>query len=289
MVNNTVVRFVKDNGSEFVIQRDTDWRFLKNGLINIGTADGQLTYADNVMGDGGKIQNVRLTRVDRTIQAAYLKRDNNGTARQEFAKFFVPKTTYKIYVSYMGVTRWAEGTLYRMQLSENLDDEDLLTATVTFAFANPFWKSVDNFGHNIAEVVPMKAFPYLCKVGSEVPTGAFLFDRQVHLHNEGDINIYPDIIIRASDSCTNPIFYINDAFIKINDIMSSGDEITLNLGAMPPRIEKNGQNYFGHVDKSSQLTLCYLKQGDNIVSFNADDGASSLAVTVYYNKMYMVI
>lgn len=290
MKDEVIIKFTKPDKTSFTIRQNGDWRFLKNGLSGFGLANGQLSYVDNVMGDGGEIKNVRFTRVDRTISTTYMLRDYNANARKTFTKFFTPRTTYKIYLTYMGETRWADGTLYKLQMSENLDDDLLLTATMTFAFANPLWKSVDDFGKDIASVTEKWAFPWLCDISSEGnPVGVFNFDRMINMFNDGDVPSYPKVIILAKGYCENPIFIINDAYVKINDIMQENDEIELDLGALPPTIRKNGVNYFGHADKSSEFTKMYLDLGNNVVSFDADNGSDNIAVTVYYNKMYMVI
>jgi len=289
-MSEIIVKFVKPDKSTFVIRQEGDWRFLKNGLVGFGLVNSQLSYVDNVMGDGGEIKNVRLTRVDRTVSTAYMLREYNEQARKSFTKFFTPRNTYRIYLTYMGETRWAEGMLYKLQMSEKLENDNLLTATMTFAFANPLWKSVDDFGKDIAEVSERWGFPWMCDISkSGIPVGVFNFDRTVNLYNDGDVATYPKVIILAKGYCENPVFKINDAYVKINDVMQDGDEIELDLGALPPTVRKNGANYFGHADKSSEFTKMYLDLGNNVVSFDADNGSDNIAVTVYYNKMYMVI
>lgn len=289
MINEVVIKFVKPDNTNFIIRQNGNWRFLKDGLSGFGLADGQLSYVDNVMGDGGEIKNIRLTRIDRTIKAVYMLRDYNANARREFTKFFTPRITYKVYLTYMGVTRWAEGTLYKLQMSEKLDDELLLSATMTFAFANPLWKSVDDFGQDIAAITPNFGFPWMVEVDNPIPVGVFNFAREVNLYNDGDVFSYPRVIILAKGYVENPKIIINDAFVKINDVLAENDEIIMDFGALPPTVKKNGVNAFGKADKKSQFTKMYLDIGDNVVSFDADNGSDNLAVTVYYNKMYTVI
>lgn len=289
MINEVIIKFVKPDNTSFTIRQNGNWRFLKDGLSGFGLADGQLSYVDNVMGDGGEIKNIRLTRIDRTIKAVYMLRDYNANARRDFTKFFTPRITYKIYLTYMGVTRWAEGTLYKLQMSEKLDDTLLLSAVMTFAFANPLWRSVDDFGQDIAAITPQFGFPWMVEVDNSIPVGVFNFAREVNLYNDGDVYAYPRVIILAKGYVENPKIIINDAFVKINDILADNDEIIMDFGALPPTVKKNGVNIFGKADKKSQFTLMYLDLGDNVVSFDADNGSDNLAVTIYYNKMYTVI
>lgn len=289
MNKEVVLKFYKSNGLCFEIKSGGMWRFAKNGLSGFGIANGQISYVDNVMGDGGEIKNVRLTRVDRTIKAVYMDRQNNANARDEFLHFFTFGLTYKVYISYMNRELWAEGVLSKMMMSEHLDDTDLMGVTMTFTFANPLWKSTNDFGRDIASVQSGVGFPWMCKVGGSVAIGTFNFEHEIKIYNNGDVKIYPRVIIRANGYCQNPIFQINDAQVKIIDEMANGDEIVLDLGALPPRIEKNGVNFFGHADKQSEFTKMYLDLGDNTISFDADNGSDKISVTVYYNKMYVVV
>ena len=289
MKDEVIIKFYKPDNTSFTIRQNGNWRFLKNGLVGFGLANGQLSYVDNVMGDGGEIKNVRLTRVDRTVKAVYMLRDYNENARRAFTKFFTPRLTYKIYLTYMGVTRWAEGTLYKLQMSEKLDDELLLNATMTFAFANPLWKSVDNFGQDIASIFPRWGFPWMVELDHPVPVGVFNFSQEVIMNNDGDVASYPKVIIQANGYVQNPSITINSSTVKINDTLEDSDEVVLDFGALPPTVRKNGTNIFGKADKTSQFKGMYLDIGDNVVSFDADNGSDSMAVTVFYNKMYTVI
>lgn len=289
MKDEIIIKFYKPDNTSFTIRQNGNWRFLKGGLVGFGLVDGQLSYVDNVMGDGGEIKNVRLSRIDRTIKAVYMLRDYNANARREFTKFFTPRITYKVYLTYMGVTRWAEGTLYKLQMSENLDDELLLNATMTFAFANPLWKSVDDFGQDIASISPRWGFPWMVEIDNPVPVGVFNFSQEITMTNDGDVASYPKVIFLAKGYVENPKIIINGAFVQINDTLEDSDEIIMDFGALPPTVRKNGVNIFGKADKNSQFKLMYLDIGSNLVSFDATNGSDNLAVTIYYNKMYTVI
>ena len=289
MKREVILKFENEKGLSFKIHSNGMWRFAKNGLSGFGLANGQLSFVDNVMGDGGEIKNVRLTRVDRTVKAVYMDRMNNAQARSEFLKFFTLRKKYKVFISYMDREFWAEGVLYKLQGSENLDDTDLMGMTMTFAFANPLWKSIDDFGKDIASIMPTCGFPWLCPLDGSVAVGVFNFEREVTLSNDGDVDVYPRVIITASGYCLNPVFKINDAQVKINDTMADGDVIVMDLGALPPRIEKNGVNYFGHADKKSEFTKMFLVIGNNTISFDAENGSDNISVTVFYNKMYTVV
>lgn len=289
-MNNVVLKFVKENGEEFYIGSNYDWRFTKNGgLSGFGLANGDLSYTDNVMADGGQINRIRYKKVDRTVNCVYINPAYNKEVRNQFLSFFTPRTMYKVYLTYMGNTRWARGVLYKMQASEDTDEGNLMKFKMTFAFASPFWMSVDDFGKDIAAVTGTAGFPYLCQADVGCPTGIFNFAQEVHLTNNGDVETYPKVYIIAKDDVTNPVININDGFVRIIDELVADDEIEIDFTAIPPTVKKNGVNAFGKCDRESDFFAMVLKLGDNVVSFDADNGSDEMIVTIYYNKLYTVV
>lgn len=289
MESNVLLKFVKPNGATFSIGSNEDWRFTKkNGLSGFGKADGTVSFTENVNADGGFINNIRFGKKDRTVKCTYLYADNNYTARKQFLGFFTPHTTFKVYLTYMGVTKWAEGELYKLQGSEDTQEDRLQTFQMTFMFANPFWKSVDDFGRDIAEVKPMAGFPYISRLNVGAPTGIFNFSREVILTNDGQIAVNPRIILRANGTVLNPEVHIGDGFVRILDTLEQGDEIELNFTATPPTVKKNGVNALGRCDRTSNFIDMVLKVGDTIASFDAENGSDNVAVTIYYNKLFTI-
>ena len=152
-----MIRIVRDDSKEFIMD-GTDWRIKE--LSGFGSFDNDITMIANAIGDGGIYGSNRVAQKDRTIVAKSRNPVMNEILRKVALSFFNPKKTFKVYVTYMGVTRWCEGKIHKFDLpTENI--HTTMTLTVTFLFANPFLKSFDNFGKNIASVVGMCGFPYL--------------------------------------------------------------------------------------------------------------------------------
>lgn len=288
-MDNREITFYRDDGKVFRVGDAQAWKFLKgNGMNGFADFSGAISQVENYSTDGGRVENVRLSLKDRTIGLAYTNIANNKIARDAFKVFFIYNMKYNIYVTYMGITRWARGTLYKMQMSDAAEDY-LQTAKMTFRFENPYWLSVDNFGKDIASVIPMVAFPYICPVNVGTTAGKYEFDQEVEIINDGDANAYPVITIAAKGAVTNPSIVINGASVKMIDTLTSGDEVVFNFESLPPTLKKNGVNALGLADRTSNFDDMYFILGKNTISYGADDGEANMSVAVKFYKKYALI
>lgn len=282
--------FYRDDGRVFRVGDSQPWKFSKgsNKLDGFTEFSGAASQVENYSTDGGRIERIRLSPKDRTIGIAYTDIANNKAARNTFTAFFIYNMSYNIYVTYMGVTRWARGRLYKMWLSDDAEDY-LQKAKMTFKFENPYWLSLDNFGKDIASIVPMVAFPYISPVGIGLPAGKFEFDQQVEIVNDADADTYPVITVKAKGNVTNPAIIINGEQVKLTDALTVGDEVIFNFEAIPPTIKKNGVNALGLCDRTSNFDAMYFARGDNTISYDADDGSTNMSVSVKFYKKYALI
>ena len=285
------VRILRDDNKEFLID-GTDWSIPSGGLEGFGMFENNITTADYAAGDGGFITSKRLGVKDRSITAKSRIVHLNDILRRTATSFFKPGSTYKVYVTYMGETRWCEGVIHAFSLpAENVNRK--MTMMVTFLSPDPYLKSYDDFGKNIAEVVGMCGFPYLCSItpGTVKGTaaGRRFFAQKVLLENDGDVDAYCKVVFRASGDVTNPKLTVNDHYVRVLDRMKAGDVIIMDFTKKPPTITKNGVNCVGKCDRTSDFDKMNLIVGNSEVSFLADYGTNVLEVSIYYNKQYAVI
>lgn len=286
MEHKVTIRIVREDSKEFIMD-GTDWRIKE--LSGFGSFENDITMIDNAIGDGGIYGSNRVAQKDRTIMAKSRNPVLNEILRKVAISFFNPKKTFKVYVTYMGVTRWCEGKIHKFDLpTENVYTP--MTLTITFLFANPFLKSFDNFGKNIASVVGMCGFPYLCNITPGTPKGTtgglFNFAQKVVFENDGDVDTYCKAVFTAKGEVVNPKLLINGNYVRVIDTMTEGDVIIVDFTKNPPTVQKNGKNFIGHCDRTSAFDDMALIVGDSEVSFDADNGSNLLDVSIYYNKLY---
>lgn len=232
---------------------------------------------------------------DRTIKAISRNIYMNDVLRAEARSFFSPKYTYSVYFTYMGTCRWFEGKIRKFVLpTANINKNQEMT--IVFLCPNPYLKSYDNFGKNIASVEGRLAFPYICSTDNNYPRimqgitgGRFNFAQRIILENDGDVDAYCKCIFEATGAVTNPKLIINDNYVRVLDVMEEGDTIEMDFTSNPPTVKKNGVNFIGHCDRTSAFDEMALTIGDTEVSFDADNGTNLLRVSIYYNKLYSSI
>lgn len=285
------VRIVRSDGREFNID-GSDWKIISSGLEGWGTFENDITTVDNAVGDGGIIVSDRIAQKDRTIVAKSTNRYLNDILRKAALSFFNGKFDYSVYLTYMGVTRWCEGRIYKFDLPTG-NVNRAMTLTVTFLCPNPFLKSFDNFGRNIAAITGMCAFPFLCSKTDGTPKGVtggrFNFAQVILLENDGDVDTYCKAVFTARGEVVNPKLTVNSNYVRLIDTMQLGDAIVIDFTKNPPTVDKNGSNYIGHCDRTSAFDDMALIVGDSEISFDADTGSNLLDVSIYYNKLYGAI
>ena len=283
-MSRVLVRFVRDDGREFTLN-DDNWKIPSNGLEGFGDFSNSVTIIDNGMGDGGVFSSRRVPQKDRTISAKSRNKHLAEVLRAEATSFFGPKRMYKVYLTYMGRTRWAEGAIEKFDISTNNIHQDMVL-TVTLLFADPYLKSYEDFGQDIASVSGMAGFPYLCTIAQGSPTGVFNYATMVNISNDGDVEAYCKVVFRARGEVTNPKLIINGHYVRVVDQMQDGDVIIMDFAASPPTVRKNGVNFIGRCDRTSEFDKMVLAVGDSTLQYDADHGTNVLSVSVYFNKLY---
>lgn len=288
-MHDMIMKFVKESGEVLYIGDAYEWRLQKTGAEGFSEFTGDLSVTQDYSRDGGVTDNIRIADVTRTLKICNVNCRNNKANREAIQKFFTYKAKYKIYITFEGVTRWIEGVLYRMAMNEPTNEDYLLKITASFHFDNPYFLSVDNFGKDIAELTPYFAFPWISQVGVGTASGIFNYTRSVILKNDGDNIAYPRIDIRFRDAVVNPVVSINNGYIRFIGTFNTSDSINIDYTVNPPKITNNGVNIMGICDRASKFDDMYIMIGENTISFDADNGSDEMSVSVYYNRLYMVI
>lgn len=286
-MNKVSFKIIRSDNKEFYID-SSEWLIPNDGLNGWGEVLNELSTSPKANGDGAYYLGSRIAEKDRSIGAEVISPLLNETLRYSATAFFIPKYTYKIYVTYMGRTRWAEGRIYKFKCSEG-NIYERVSFLVTFLFTSPFLKSIYDYGENIAEIVSSTGFPYMCKVGGTSPTSSFKFAKEVYIENNGHIGTYCKAIISAKNAVSNPKLLINDKWVRIIDELVKGDIIIIDFAGEPPTVTKNGVNALSLVDRESDFDGMKIEIGISKLEYDADAGDSNISVSIYYNQLFTCI
>lgn len=284
---------VRDDGREFRI--DGDWRIPNDGLENWANLPYTVNATEIPNYDGAIVTSRRVNSVDRTVTAVCHGHSDPAAARAEAIAFFNPKHSFKVYMTYMGRTRWCDCEQIGFMASEyNVYQYPQITWTVLCP--NPYLQSVNDFGRDVAEVRGRFGFPWVSFIPNRhtndwAVVGNRVFSQVVDLVNDADVPCGLRVYVTATGDVRNPVVYLGDGFVRVNVAMQQNDVLTIDTVARPPRVTyKHGtatSNVMHKVDRRSRILSLSLPVGTSQFSYDAEDGEQNMSVVLRFNKQYL--
>ena len=219
--------------------------------------------------------------------------------RDFLVRFFNPKEDIKVKIKMYENMRWIMGRVSEFQFVKNrVGNRNAFEVAITCA--DPFFRDMDSFGKNIANIVKQFAFPFISPVAAAKDKGGTYhwikghlagyrqFNTRLNLDNTGDIDAGAVFRIEAQGEVVNPIIkHESGAFVRVKRTLAKGDVLTINTERGEKRIELNGANSFQYIDRDSEMFQ--LNVGSNMIEYDADVGYTNMAVYVYYTPRYLGI
>lgn len=281
MDDAVAARFVRDDGAELAVD-ETEW-----GLTAIDGAAApqyEIFSQANAADDGETVTGRRVKARDLELRAAVMDHADNERLRSQALAFFSPKRIYKVYLTYMGTTRWLQAELSAFK-APNTWIQLPQTFSAYFFAADPYWRSVDDFGQDIAAITPRWGFPHMDHPVYGMLADLSNFSRSVSFLYEGDVPAWPVVTITAEGRVDNPKIVNGSAYVRLLDGLQAGDTVV--ISTKPPRITKNGVNILNKVDRTSNFTGLAMQPGANVFRYEAEYGDNNLHVVIRYNKQYL--
>ena len=277
------LKIIRSDGQQFNIDYDV-W-----GLTSLAGFDSpniEVFSEKRAFGDGSIITGQRIGEAERSFTARLIHTNSKVIERAKAIKFFNPKYSYDLYVTYQGVTKWCSANLLGRTIPTNNENREL-TLKCTFLSEMPYLKSVDDFGKDIAAITPSFMFPYLSDISHGFNFSRIEQNKTVTINYDGDVPSQFKCVIEAKGEVINPKIKKGDKYVRILDTLQSGDKYIIDFVQSPPRIEKNGVAAFNMLDRGSSLVDMDLQIGSNVISYEADSGDLLLSVTIFYNELYL--
>lgn len=278
-----------------------DWKI--TAIDGIDNPSNTVLTSEKSVGDGIVITGNHIEGRTININAAVKNRSLNDVKRKLAIQYFNKKYTFKIHVTYMGVKRWIIGIIEAFSCpSTNVYKNQ--TLQVAFICEEPYFKSEDDYGVNIATFRPMLGFPYI-QTNENCPDYAqwrqehpqhpkimivgavYNFARNVYINNDGDVETFLQIVMRFHGTVTNPKIEKDDLYVRLLGEFHRHDVATIDMVAK--RITLNGKNAMHLIDRTSYFLSCALTPGYNKIGFGAEDGIDFMDVVVYYNTRWIGI
>ena len=222
----TLVRCVRGDAKEFTIGL-SDWKITK--LEGVDSPNFSLFTDKNAIGDGALLSGKRVDDRDVYVEAKSRFPHKNEELRARALAFFNPKYTYILHVTYQGITRWISGELEGFSVPSGNVYQNMIMK-VRFYCSDPYFRSEDNFGKDIASSQRMFGFPYIQTAKIKTVPSAFNFAKLVKITNDGDVETYCMARILFSGQTTNPKIVKDDYFVRVCDTFTSGDILEIDFG-----------------------------------------------------------
>lgn len=298
MKGDVVAHIYRSDGEEYILGNN-DWRIPKNGLENWANLPYSVSSVEIPTQDGAIVTSKRVASVDRTITAEIENASLNAELRDEAIRFFNPKYSYDVHLTYLGRTRWCHGEQIGFKCSEG-NMYERATLEWTILCANPFLQGEDDFGRDIAEVVPRFGFPFMSflpiKDGSKdvglnkgFLASKRVFNDHLDIDLKGDVPSPIRVVMQCDSPVKNPSVIVNRGYVKVLITLNQGDKLEIDATQRPPRVELNGQNIMHKVDRRSSITALMIDPGISTVRYDADDGEAYLHVVVHYTEQFLGI
>ena len=107
MANLVLIRLIRSDGKSFILGTGA-WRILSDGLKGIDFPNFSVYSDKNGVGDGALLSGKRIDDRDVQIKCKSIEPQANASIRDATIAFFNPKHSFKIYITYQGVTKWID-------------------------------------------------------------------------------------------------------------------------------------------------------------------------------------
>ena len=280
------IKFVLKQGKESLeLGSGSDFGILD--YSGIEASDYTLSLEDNAQLDGATIAGKKVEPRPITIKAEYRKTDKEDKIRQKIIRFFNPKKSGELTVTFGNITRKIG---YEIEGSPQIEERNIFRAlrfSVNLLCPAPYFQDVETFAKNMAGVREVLAFPLVFP-----PRGLVTSYREMQqvavFNNKGDKAIGLNVLFEAKGGgVTNPVLYnlSTGEFLRVEIEMNKGDKLTICTIPGKKRVELNGKNAIQYIDRNSRFFA--IAEGETLLKYDADEGRQNLDVYPRYTPEYL--
>lgn len=283
MASNVLELNFSSKNKSLQMNRNSEFR-----IISIEGLEASEYMINNINSnqDGAIVTYRKIEPREIVIKGDVKKNINEDLNRQLLISFFNPKFDGELKVNRNGNEKKITYTVSSFCFT-NKKMNEWLQFEIVLECSNPYFKSIDDFGNNVASVSKQFAFPLAIvpQKGGKI-MGYKIFNNDVVLVNDGDCETGCEIHIRAvGGTVVNPRISLNDRFIGVNVALEDDDVLIINTNQREKSIHLNDKNVVQNIDRKS--TFFNLEVGTNVLSYESDEGYAYMEVYVYFYKKYL--
>ena len=264
-----------DRGDTLELTNNPKYNVFK--IEGLNPPNATINSSVNTTTDGSIINSVRLE--NRNIVIYTTIEGDVEANRINLYKYFPVKKNVKLYFSNGSREVYICGTVEILECDLFSNKQ---VAQISIICPKPYFKDVNELVTMFSDVLKMFEFPFAIeKTGVEFSVISTNLRRSVV--NVGDTETGVVIKLFSTGTVVNPVIY--DVFkrtqMRLNFTMLTSDTIVINTNVGEKSIEliRDGVTYnaLGYMAQNS--TWFTLEAGDNLFTYDADSGNSSLQIT----------
>ncbi len=276
------LRVENDKGNILSLTDNSNYNVYK--IDGLTPPQATINSSVNTTTDGSSINSVRLENRNIVIYMAI-----NGDVeanRINLYKYFPVKKTIKLYFSNGSRDIYISGVVELIEC-DLFSNKEL--AQISIICPRPYFKNVNDLITMFSDVSSLFEFPFsITKSGVEI--SAITTNQRRSIINSGDTETGVIIKLFAIGTVVNPVIYdvLKRTYLKLNFTMLASDTLVINTNIGEKSIEliRDGLTYnaLGYMVQDS--TWFTLESGDNVFTYDADSGNSSLQITFTTSILY---
>lgn len=238
--------------------------------------------------DGSKYQDSRLE--ERNIVITVKINGNIEANRNRLYRYAKSKQYCKVYYKSATHNVFAEGYVENNECSLFTNDQRM---QISIVCQDPYLQAVNEILSDVSKIVGLFEFPFAFGAGGIEPNtitdaaiefGVYDENRVVNIINTGaDTGLVIHMNVFGGD-VTNPIIYdvYTRDFFALDTVLYDGDAVTINTnrGQKSIVVLRNGVEFNGLNWLRPKSTWLQLREGDNIYTFDAEEGVNLISVYI---------
>lgn len=273
-------------------QRETEYQVVSVEGLNPPNA---VMNSSSVVGmDGSKFQSSKLE--ERNIVITVRINGDVETNRNRLYRYSKTKQYCKVYYKNNNYDVFAEGYVETNECSLFTNDQRMQISIICH---DPYLKAVHEIYSDITKILGLFSFPFAFGAGGIVEGtitdpgrefGEYDENRVVNIVNTGaDTGLVIHITVFGG-SAINPVVYdaYTREFFALDTELYDGDKVTINTnrGQKSIKILRNGVELNGINWIRPKSSWLQLREGDNLYTYDAEEGVNTMEVHFTHRTHY---
>ena len=275
-----IIRFVRDDGE--ILELTENWGIYD--LEGLSYPDVSFDTEPYAFYDGSYFTKSHAEKRVISFKAVNMDHDDHFLVRDKVGQFFNHLAEYELYIYFMEKDAYIKGKVTDFQMPLRRSDSRV-EFDMEFTSVNPFLQSASDFGRNLNEVENKRYYPWHYLIDEKKPSSVRIFSQNPKLVNNGVVDTGFVATVIFAEATTSFCLQNQDGEkVDISRSFAVGDVLQIDTENKVARI--NGQKFYKGISNDSDFFA--LSPGENILSYTAQAGESTLDISIYYRSQRLV-